>query len=471
MKMEKTIKIKQGLDIKLKGKAEKTTEIVRPNFVAVQPTDFVGLTLRLLVKEGDMVKTGTPLFCDKHDERIRFVSPMNGTVAEIRRGAKRLLEAVVIQYSKTDVAQNSEVEEGKKAPDEGPALESLSIPRHEDPESIKKTLLEAGLWPMIRQRPYSTVAKPDDQPKAFFVSAFDSAPLAPDMDYVAEHFPDSLKKGLEVLSVLSDGKLHLCVHEEKTHSALLLKAKNVVLHQFSGPHPSGNVGTQINKICPINKGNIVWYCGLPEVINIGHYFLTGQLDFSRMYALAGTGLEQPRYCRTILGASLSEILLHQVKEGHQRIVSGNVLTGKAVTPNDFIGFYDNMLTVIPEGDERHELLGWIWPGFKKYSVSRTFPSAFVPNELRPEVELDTSTHGEERPFVVTGEFEKVFPFDILPMQLIKACIVGDIDLMEQLGIYEVDPEDFALCEFIDTSKTDIQRIIREGLELVRKENS
>lgn len=447
--MSETIKIKQGLDIKLKGKAEKALQVIEPKQVALQPTDFTGLTPWLLVKEGDEVKTGTPLFCDKHDERIRFVAPTSGVVTEVRRGEKRLLEAVVIQPNGHH--------------------EALPFELHQDSaEQVKATLLDTGLWPMIRQRPYSTVACPDDTPKAFFVSAFDSSPLAPDMDYLAEHHPDSLKKGLEVLSLLSGDKLHLCVHAEKTRSELLIKAKHVTLHTFCGPHPSGNVGTQINKICPINKGEIVWVCGLPEVIQIGHLFLKGELDFSRIYALAGTGLKHPCYVKTILGASVADLAHDNMEAGHQRLVSGNVLTGKALDWNGFVSFYDNMVTVIPEGDDRHEFLGWMWPGFRKYSVSRTFPSGFVPNALRPEVALDTNTHGEERPFVVTGEFEKVFPFDILPLSLLKACLIGDIDLMEQLGIYEVAPEDFALCEFIDTSKNDLQRIIREGLELVRK---
>ena len=396
------------------------------------------------------MKVGTPLFCDKRDERIRFTAPVSGTVSEIRRGAKRQLQAIVIQSDKQNAALPFEVGELTK-------------------EGITQSLLEIGLWPMIRQRPYSTVARPDDTPQAFFISAFDSSPLAPDMDFLAEHFPDSLQKGLEVLNILSDGKLHLCVHAEKTQSEVLLKAKNVVIHQFSGPHPSGNVGTQINKICPINKGDIVWYCGLPEIINIGHFFRTGHLDFGRIYAIAGSGLLHPHYIQTKLGASVSALVKNNLKDDHQRIVSGNVLTGKAVTENGFIGFYHNMLSVIPEGDQRHELIGWIWPGFKKFSMSRTFPSGFIPNALQPDFELDTNYHGEERAYVMTGEFEKVFPFDIYPLQLIKACLVGDIDLMENLGIYEVDPEDFALCEFVDTSKTDIQAIIFEALEKLRKE--
>ena len=449
--MTQVIKIKQGLDIKLKGKAERVVSCIDPDFFAVQPTDFVGFTPRLLVQEGDRVKVGTPLFCDKRDERIRITAPASGTVTEIRRGPKRLLQAVVIQSDKQFEALDFEVGEPTK-------------------ENIKRSLLETGLWPMIRQRPYGTIANPDDAPKAFFVSTFDSAPLAPDMDFLAERFPDSLQKGLEALSILCDNNLHLCVHAEKTQSEVLLKAENVHLHTFSGPHPSGNVGTQINKICPINKGDVVWYCGLPEVINIGHFFRTGQLDFSRIYATAGTGLLHPQYCQTKLGASIASLVDSNLKDNYQRIISGNVLTGNAVDETDFIGFYHNMLSVIPEGDQRHEMLGWIWPGFKKFSVSRTFPSAFIPNALQPDFELDTNLHGEERAYVMTGEFEKVFPFDIFPLQLIKACIIGDIDLMENLGIYEVEPEDFALCEFIDTSKTDIQEIIRKGLELVRKEN-
>mgnify|MGYP002622520463 CR=1 FL=1 len=449
--MEQVIKIRRGLDIKLKGRAECAVSCIEPDLFAIQPTDFMGLTPRLIVNEGDTVKVGSPLFCDKRDERIRFTAPASGTVTEIRRGAKRLLQAVVIRSDQQFEPQEFEVGQMGKA-------------------SLTQSLLETGLWPMIRQRPYSTVARPDDTPKAFFVSAFDSSPLAPDMDFLAEHFPESLQKGLEVLSILSNNKLHLCIHAEKTKSEVLRKAKNVVLHTFSGPHPSGNVGTQINKICPINKGDTVWYCGLPEVVNIGHFFRTGRLDFSRLYAVAGSGLLHPHYCKTKLGASIAALTDNNLKDSRQRIVSGNVLTGKAVTENEFIGFYHNMLSVIPEGDERHEMLGWIWPGFKKFSVSHTFPSAFIPNTLQPTFDLDTNMHGEERAYVMTGEFEKVFPFDILPLQLIKACIVGDIELMENLGIYEVDPEDFALCEFIDTSKTDIQGIVRKGLEMLGKEN-
>lgn len=468
--MTQVIKIKQGLDIKLRGQAEEAVECLTAKLYALQPTDFIGVTPRLLVQEGDKVEVGTPLFTDKHDERITFTSPVNGTVKEIRRGEKRLLQAVVIE------SNIGTIQSPLSRRDESPSLQTLHWPLSgaEAPlstDTIKQHLLTTGLWPMIRQRPYSTIANPDDTPKAFFVSAFDSSPLAPNFDFIAEHFPDSLQKGLEVLSILSGKKLHLCIHAEKTKSDVLLKTRHATIHTFSGPHPSGNIGTQINKICPINKGDVVWYCTLNDVINIGHYFRTGILDFTRIYALAGSGAKNPHYIRTEIGAQIGEMVGSERKDEHQRIISGNVLTGRAVHENDFVGFYHNMLTLIPEGDNRQEMLGWIWPGFRKFSVSRTFPSAFIPKVFHPHYELDTNMHGEERPFVVTGEFEKVFPFDILPLQLIKACIVEDIDLMENLGIYEVDEEDFALCEFIDTSKTDIQQIIRKGLDLVRKENA
>ena len=453
--MTTTIKIKQGLDIKLKGEAERSVEIVSSGLFAIQPTDFVGILPRLLVQEGNAVEVGTPLFQDKHDERIVFTSPVKGTVKEIRRGEKRLLQAVVVEPS-NETTEFLPIE----------TLHATSLQR----DTIIEKMLKTGLWPMIRQRPYSIIANPDTTPKAFFVSACDTHPLAPDLNFIVEHFPDSFQKGLEILSILSGKKVQLCVHTEKTVSEVLLKAKNVTIHRFSGPHPSGNIGTQINKIGPINKGETVWFCSVQDVINIGHYFRTGKLDFTRIYAVAGSALEHPHYIKTKIGAQIGSLTANNLKDNHSRLISGNVLTGRKVAENDFIGFYHNMVSVIPEGDNRQEMLGWIWPGFKKFSVSRTFPSAFVPKILHPDYELDTNTHGEERPYVVSGEFEKVFPFDIYPLQLIKACIVEDIDLMENLGIYEVDEEDFALCEFIDTSKTDIQQIIRKGLDLVRKEN-
>ena len=453
--MSKIIKIKRGLDIKMRGEAMLTIEEVHPTSVAIQPTDFIGVTPRLLVQEGASVELGTPLFQDKHDERILFCSPVAGVVKEIRRGEKRRLEAVVVEPSLCADASTQEKFNFEAKP--------------QTREEIIALMLANGLWPFVRQRPYSTIANPDQMPKAFWISGFDTAPLAPNIDFIVEQAPQSFQKGLDVLSILSGGNVHLGIKsgEKGTQSTALLKAKNVEIHLFEGPHPVGNISTQINKICPISKGEVIWYCSPQDVITIGHYFLTGELDFTRTYAFAGTSVIQPHYYRTCLGTSVGNIC--NVTD-HTRLISGNVLTGKKVSENDFIGFYDTMLTAIPEGDNRQEIFGWMWPGFKKLSFSRTYPSAFVPSFLKPRVELDTNMHGEERPYVMTGEFEKIFPFDIYPLQLIKACIVEDIDLMEALGIYEVDAEDFALCEFIDTSKTNIQEIIRKGLELLRKEN-
>lgn len=447
--MSDTIKIKQGLDIKLRGAANTVVTPYESDLYAMLPADFIGVTPRLKVQEGDAVKAGSVLFASKADERIVFTSPVSGIVESIVRGEKRLLEAVVVRPD---------------GHDESISYDTSAL----DSDSIKDTLLKSGLWPSIRQRPYSTIANPDDTPTRFYVSAFDTSPLAPDMDYVASQHPDSFQKGLDIISLMIGQKIHLSVHSKHNKSDVFLKAKNVILHHFSGPHPSGNISTQINKTCPINKGDIVWYCHPQDIIAIGKLFNTGRYDSTRIVALTGSQVKQPHYYRTHIGASLSGIASNNQREGVNRYISGNVLTGRKVDANGYLGYYHSQFTIIPEGDY-YEMLGWIWPGFKKFSFSRTFPIAFLPSSLRPSMSLDTNTHGEVRPFVVTGEFEKVFPLDIYPMQLIKACIVKDIDLMENLGIYEVDEEDFALCEFIDPSKTEIQKIIREGINLVRKE--
>lgn len=443
-----TIKIRKGLDIKLKGQAEQTTIEAETECFAIMPDDFIGFLPRLLVKEGDKVKVGTPLLGDKHNEKIVVTSPVSGEVSEIRRGEKRHLQAVIIKSDSN--------------------FESETLPTNEDRSNIINTLITSGLWVMLRQRPYSIIANPDDKPKAIFISACDTAPLAPDMDYIVENQREAFQKGLNILDVLSEGKVHLCSHS-KNKSKAILEARNVTMHRFEGPHPAGNIGTHINKIMPINKGDIVWYCYPQDVINIGNLFLTGHPDFSRTYAIAGESISKPHYVKTHIGANIQSIVNKNIAE-HSRIISGNVLTGHKESLDGFMHFYSNMLTAIPEGDERHEIMGWLTPGLKKFSFSKTFVSGFLPERLQPAYDFDTNMHGEERAYVITGEFEKVFPFDIYPLQLIKACLAEDIDLMENLGILEVDPEDFALCEFIDTSKTDIQNIIRKGIELVRKEN-
>ena len=444
---------------------------------AVKPTDFVGLTPRLVVEEGDNVQAGDVLFVDKHDERIRFTSPVSGHVKAIVRGEKRkLLEVIVEADYKSAGSIGSDC---KSSP-------TLTV------DDIKEAMLQCGLWPMLRQRPFGTIAKPDDKPKAIFVSAFDSAPLAPDYDFALQGREMFFAKGIEALTLLTEGLVHVC---SRPGQRLAQQFNNSTIQRFNihyikGPHPAGNIGTQIAKIDPINKGDIVWTMNVQDVAVLGELVSTGVYRPEKVIAVAGPQANAPHYYHIFAGACVKTIVAAQVPDGdlpkmetsatNYRVISGNVLNGARIADKGFIGAYDYMITLLPEGNQP-EFMGWLMPGFKKFSFSRTFLSGFLPKGTfkpfgmqPPRFErfwkYDTNFHGEERPFVVTGEFEKVFPFDIYPLQLIKACLVGDLDLMENLGIYEVEPEDFALCEFIDTSKTDIQSIIRNGLELVRKEN-
>lgn len=449
--MSTVTKIKKGLDINLIGEAEKTITDLKNEQFAVKPTDFIGVFPKLLIKEGDAVKAGTPLFFDKQRENILFTSPVSGKVREVKRGPKRLLLEIKIES------------DGKfEAEDFGAAN-----PEKLNREAIIEKMLKSGVWPMIRQRPYSVIANPADEPKAIFISTFDTSPLAPDNDLIVHGNGDEFQAGLNALIKLTKGKVHLNIDADTTHSKVFTNSKGVQINHFSGPHPAGNVGVQINKLDPINKGEVVWYCYPQDVLAIGRLFLSGKFDASRIIALTGSEVLKPKYYKTYLGAAIEAFIKGNVAEGKKRYISGNVLTGKRVDLDSYVSFYNDQLTVIPEGDY-YEFLGWALPGFDKFSVSRTFPSFLFKNR---KYRLDSNMHGGPRAFVMTGQFEKVFPFDIYPMQLIKAIMVEDIDLMEQLGIYEVDEEDFALCEVIDTSKTNIQEIVRKGLDLMRKEMS
>ena len=468
-----TITIRKGLDIPIGGAAEKRVTDARGiSTYAVKPIDFVGLTPRLLVEEGDAVRLGDALFCDKNNERIRFTSPVNGHVKAIVRGEKRKLLEVVVEEDKTT----------------SPAV--FDIPK--TAAEIKSLMLCCGLWTMLRQRPFGTVAHPDDQPKAIFISGFSSAPLAPDYDFVMQGREDFFKKGLETLTQLTDGKVHVCFRPgQKLAKHLSTLSSQFSVHYFKGPHPAGNIGTQIAHIDPINKGENVWTMNVQDVAVLGELVTTGIYRPERIIAVAGPTTKNPHYYRVKQGAQLKDIIASQLLNpafpemgtsddtSENRIISGDILSGMQIAANGFIGAYDDLVSILPEG-KYYDFMGWLMPGFKKYSASRTFLSGFLPQStFRPfGVQIprfssfwkfDTNTHGDERPLVFTGNFEKVFPFDIYPTQLIKACIVGDIELMENLGIYEVEPEDFALCEFVDTSKTNIQQIIREALEKLRKE--
>ncbi len=449
--MTKTITIKRGLDIKLKGVAEKVITGIHPDLYAVKPTDFHGVLPKLLVSEGERVLAGTPLFCNKYDLRIKFTSPVSGVVHEIRRGEKRLLEEIVIRA-------DSEISYAHlKLPD----LVSAT------PEETIVALLETGLWPSIRQRPYNVIASPDVKPKSVFISTFDTAPLAPELDFLINQKGHEFQLGIDVLKKMSAAPVHLNVHEKLTKAREFLGVSGVQINCFNGPHPSGNVGVQIHHVDPINKGDIVWVIHPVDVAAIGRLFLTHQYNTERIIALAGSGVHHPRYFKTYTGACISQMLLDQLQGDNMRFISGNVLTGKKIRSNGFIGYYDHVITVIPEGNH-HEFMGWAKPGFTAFTFSNTFLSRlFFKKPFAP----DTNLHGGERAFVITGQYEKVLPMDILPVHLLKAIMVKDIDLMENLGIYEVDEEDFALCEVICTSKIEIQSIIREGLDLIRKEMS
>ncbi|MBW6461226.1 MAG: Na(+)-translocating NADH-quinone reductase subunit A [Bacteroidales bacterium] len=449
--MSDVIKISKGLRINLLGEAELTVTEIQPKLCAIKPTDFHGVFPKLLIKEGDLVKAGTPLFFDKYREKIIFTSPVSGTVKEIHRGAKRALLEIIIESD----GKNDAVDFGKADPN---ALNRTEI--------VEK-MLNSGVWPVIRQRPYSVIADPDATPKAIFISAFDTAPLAPDYDLIIHGHGEAFQAGIDALSKLTDGAVHLNVSADALPSKVFTNSKKVQVNRFSGVHPAGNVGTQIAHLDPVNKGEAVWYLRPQEVLHIGRLFQTGHLDATRMVALTGSEVKRPHYIRTTLGSSVIDMIKDNLTNDNVRYISGNALTGEKIEKTGFLGFYDSQVTVLPEGDH-YEFFGWALPGFHKFSFSRSFFSWLRPNK---KYRLNTNYNGGERAFVMTGQYEQVFGWDIYPMQLIKSIMYEDIDEMEKLGIYEVDEEDFALCEFIDTSKTEIQAIIRKGLDLMRKEMS
>lgn len=447
--MPQTIRIRKGLNINLSGEASKSISERAIDYYALKPTDFRGINPKLDVQEGDKVRAGSILFHDKNSERLLFTSPVSGSVAQIIRGEKRVIQEICIQRD-----ARMEFEDFGKA-------DPAALTRDE----IVDRLTRSGIWPVIRQRPYSVIANPSHTPKSIFISCFDSAPLAPDPVFILKELQKECNVGLSALAKLTGGRINLCMKQGSGQALEFAPDPKVAVHYFSGPHPSGNVGVQIHHLDPINKGETVWYIHIQDLALIGRLFLTGHYDATRIIALTGSEIIHPQYFRVHRGARISEILEDNVKPGNVRYISGNVLTGTRTARNGYLGFYDHQITVIPEGNH-FEFLGWAKPGFGKFSFSRTFFSWFWPFR---QYRLDTNLHGGTRAYVMTGQYEKVFPMNIYPLQLIKAILIKDIDLMENLGIYEVDEEDFALCEFIDTSKTEIQSIIREGLDLMRQE--
>lgn len=450
--MSKDVKIRKGVNIKLTGVAEKLyADTVSTSDIVLKPTDFPTLVPKLAVKVGDKVKAGSALFYDKSNDHILFTSPISGEVTEINRGEKRKILEVKV---KNDGA--NQYETFKKAD-----------PSTLSKEEIKENLLKSGVWPFIRQRPFDVIANPSDEPKAIHVTAIDTAPLAPDYGFVAHGQAAALQAGLDALTKLTSGKVHLNINGNANADEAFAGAKNVQINKVSGPHPAGNVGIQMHHIDPINKGEIVWVLNALDVLTIGKLFLEGQFDASRSIALAGAKVKEPKYIKTVLGANVADITKGNVEDG-ARYISGNPLSGTQVAADGHLSFYNYQLSAITEGGE-NRFMGWLpFLGFNGFSLSRTSFSFLTPNKER---DLDTNMNGEERAFVMAGEYEKVFPMDIYPVHLVKSMITEDIDLMENLGVYEVAPEDFALCEYGCTSKIETQKIVRQALDLVRKETS
>lgn len=435
--------ITKGLDLKLSGEApDSRLAFNMPGTFYIRPSDFRWLTPRLLVQAGDAVRVGTPLFCDKKDERVVIVSPVEGMVREIVRGEKRVIEAVVID---------------RTSDDDTVAIVEFAEPA--DSQAVRKLLLQYGLWPCLRQRPFSVIPSPDAMPKAVFVPCFDSNPLATDFNVLMRDKEEDFLYGLQMLQRASgDAPMHLCMHEGADNQ-FFEQAENVQKHYFSGPHPAGNVGTHIHYVDSLDKGETVWYVDPQEVARIGEFFREHRLGFAKIAALTGPATSQTGYFTTVYGADLSGLLNEALATDQKRVISGSVLSGNKLDIFPVLGFYDRQITVVDEGGER-EFIGWLLPGFRKWSLSRTFLAWITPKRT---YKVNTSLHGGRRAIVLTDVYDKVFPLDLMPLQLLKACEIKDIEQMEALGIYEVDDEDFALCELVCPSKTECQRIVRESL--------
>lgn len=447
--MSKTIKLRKGFNIRLKGKAEAVLEEASPSGIyALKPTDFPGMTPRLSVKPGDVVKAGEPLFYDKYHPEVLFVSPVGGSVEIVNRGERRRILEVLVRAD----AAVGEVDFGK------------GDPLQESAEVVREKILKAGLWPLIRRRPYGTIARSAETPKSIFISCFDTAPLAPDYSFVLKGQASDFQAGVNALTRLTPGKVHLGL--PAGGGDVFAGMKNAEITFYEGPHPAGNVGVHIHHTDPVNKGEVVWTVNPQDVVIIGRLFTKGVADFTRVVALTGSEVEKPRYLKTMVGTRLIPLLGGNLKEGGtQRVISGNPLTGQKVLSDNYLNFYDSQVTVIPEGDD-YEFMGWAKPGVDKFSASNTFLSSLFPKK---EYEMNANLHGGGRAFVLSGQYEKYVPMDILPVHLLKAILVNDVDKMEQLGIYEVVGEDLALCEYACVSKIKVQDILRQGLELMEKE--
>ena len=447
--MTNVIKIKRGLDIHLKGKASNVLlEGKKSETYGIIPASYQCIVPNVIAHPGDKVKAGTIVMTDKNHPEIKFVSPVSGEVAAINRGEKRKLLSVVIKPGVTNEYESFGIKD----------VSSLNR------QEVKEALLHAGMWPFIKQRPYDRVALPENNPRDIFVSAFYSAPLAPDFDFIVKGRENDFQTGLSALAKLTEGKVYVGL---KKGSAL--KLSGVETAEVEGPHPAANVSVLINHLKPLNKGEVVWTVNPSDVITIGSLFNKGIADFTRLVAITGPETTERGYIRAIAGCTIRSLVGGKIMEGKEeiRLISGNVLTGTKVSKDDYLYAYDDQVTAIPEGSGTHDFFGWATPGLKKFSVSRTFMAWLLGKGK--EYVIDARIRGGKRAMIMSNEYDKVFPLDIYPEFLLKAIIAFDIDKMENLGIYEVAPEDFALCEFVDTSKIEIQQIVRDGLDLLYKE--
>ena len=451
--MANVIKLRKGLDINLTGKASKdvTLKVAQTDEYALVPEAFVGVTPKVVVREGDHVNAGDALFANKACPDVKFASPVSGTVTAIERGERRKVLCVKV---KADAVQTS-TDFGKKN------VETM------DGSAVKQALLEAGLFGYINQLPYAVSTTPDTTPKAIFVSALRDMPLAGDFEVELAGNEEAFQAGLTALSKIAKTYLGVSVDQQ---SAALSNAKNVELNVFDGPCPAGNVGVQVNNVDPVNKGEVVWTVDPSAVIFFGRLFLTGKVNLHRVIAVAGSEIKTPGYADVLVGTPLSAIVGEQLKQTeHVRLIEGNPLTGKKTTQEAYLGGHTSEITAIPEGDDNDEILGWIMPRTNDFSTSRSYLSWLMGK--KKEYNLDARIKGGERHMIMSGEYDKVLPMDIYGEYLIKAIIAGDIDKQEQLGIYEVSPEDFAVAEFVDSSKLELQKIVREGLNILKKENA
>lgn len=440
--MTKVIKLRKGLDINLEGKAAAEIASVKcPGEYALVPENFYGVKPKVVVKEGDAVMVGDALFVDKLHPEVKFVSPVSGTVSMVERGDRRKLLSVRV---KADGKQNS---------------------RTFDTRDVKAALLESGLFGFFRQRPYDVVANPDDKPKAIYVSAFNSMPLSQDFEVALKGNEGAFQAGISALSKIAVVRLGLNV---KQTAECLKGAKDCEINVFDGKAPAGNVGVQINNTDPINKGEVVWTLGAEEVIFVGRLMLTGKVDLTRVIALAGSEVHSPKYYKVLVGQKLTTLVEGNANLEGSRVINGNVMTGLKASKDAFLGAHATEVNIIPEGSDADEMLGWIMPRFNTFSTHRSYLSWLMGKRA---FKMDARVKGGERHMIMSGEYDKVFPMDIYAGYLVKAIIAGDIDRQEALGIYEVAPEDFAVAEFVDSSKLELQRIVRQGLDILRKENA